>query len=183
MPRLGPYGPQPLNWRPPAGMPFNNDDEGPRPRAMRAWRPAAALPAAADASDTETSSSARLTRRPADAVDAHAASSTARRNMPRLTPRPRDLQAARRAEAREQREAAERNNDYIRDLCATVCAPAAACEAAMLAAATARAVAAVRPAPNPTIVIGEYIAPAERGPSDAPYVPPPSYQDLRARFM
>ena len=176
MPRLGPYGPQPLNWRPPAGMPFNNDDEGPRPRAMR--RPAAAPPAAADSSDTETSSTVDV-----HGASPHAASSTVHRNMPRLTPRPRDLQAARAAEAREQREAAERNNHYIRDLCATVCAPAAACEAAMLAAATARAVAAARPAPNPTIVIGEYIAPAERGPSDAPYVPPPSYQDLRARFM
>ena len=180
MPRLGPYGPQPLNWRPPAGMPFNNDDEGPRPSAMR--RPAAAPPAAADSSDAETSST-RWTRRLADAVDAHAASSTVRRNMPRLTPRPRDLQAARAAEAREQREAAERHNQYIRAMCVTVCAPAAACENAQLAAATARAVAAARPAPNPTIVIGEYIAPAERGPSDAPYVPPPSYQDLRARFM
>ena len=102
------------------------------------------------------------------------------RNMPRLTPRPRELQAARRAE---QREAAERHNQYIRDLCVAVCAPAAECENARRAAATARAVAATRPAPNPPIVIGEYIAPAERGPSDAPYVPPPSYCELRARFM
>ena len=125
-------------------------------------RPAAAPPAAADSSDTESSS-------------------TRRRPAPK--PRPRDLQAARRAEAREQREAAERHNQYIRGLCAAVCAPAAACEDARLAAATARAVAAVRPAPNPPIVIGEYIAPAERGPSDAPYVPPPSYCELRARFM
>ena len=105
------------------------------------------------------------------------------RNMPRLTPRPRDLQAARAAAAREQREATERHNQYIRDLCAAVCAPAAECENARRAAATARAVAATRPAPNPPIVIGEYIAPAERGPSDAPYVPPPSYCELRARFM
>ena len=109
-----------------------------------------------------------------------------RRRLPRPTRRtrsrraPRELQAARRAE---QREAAERHNQYIRDLCVVVCAPAAECENARRAAATARAVAATRPAPNPPIVIGEYIAPAERGPSDAPYVPPPSYCELRARFM
>eukprot|EP00959_Pyramimonas_sp_CCMP1952_P025157 527821-Pyramimonas_sp.AAC.1 len=58
MPRPGPYGPQPLNWRPPA-LP-NSDDEGPRQGATR--RPAAAspAPARADSSGAETSSSAEV---------------------------------------------------------------------------------------------------------------------------